>query len=59
MAIEIRELIIKGRVDNSSKTGLIRQDGARDINIKRLKAEIMDECLELIKKELDKHNRNW
>lgn len=59
MAIEIRELSIKGKVNQVGSQKRSQRDNPEHINEDILKAEILDECLDLIKKELAKHNRNW
>ena len=59
MAIEVRELTIKGKVDGVGSQKRSKRSAPDHINEDVLKAEILDECLDLIRRELAKNNRNW
>lgn len=55
MAIEIRELKIKGFIDNRKNTG---NTGSVDpVQLKQLKRQIINECKAEIKKALDRQKR--
>lgn len=64
MAVEIRELKIKGIVSNSnlSRKGVFKEFENRNSNIinssliRNLKLDILDECKEIIVNELEKQN---
>ncbi len=50
MAIEIRELVIRVRVEESEKKGI------SEVNTEKLKREILRECRRAIKTEFEKRN---
>jgi hypothetical protein len=52
MALEIRELIIKVQV--SEENGRNRQGAMNEQQLQALKREIMEECMDKLKQELEK-----
>lgn len=52
MTIEVRQMVIRSTVDSNEQSQTSQGDGSAAMDVERIKAEILAECMELLREKL-------